>query len=298
MQYTPVLFAEGFMFPETPRWHAGRGQFIVSDIDRGQVFTVSPDGQRHLVYQGPDWVSGTAFESDTTLLVTNARSRALVRVRLDRPDAGSEPVASLADIAPYGINDMIRTASGVCFVDTVSFDFVAYAHGEVSAQPSVLARVDADGAVSVATSQVNFPNGMVITPDGKRLLVADSLDQCIHAFVLEPDGTLGARSCFASLPGEMPDGMCLDASGAVWVAAHGRVVRVAEGGAVLDEVAMGSTSATACALGGDDGRTLLITASDSYDRSVMALNPTGRLFTVKVSVPGVGLPSVYQGIVK
>jgi sugar lactone lactonase YvrE len=293
MKHTPTLFAEGYLFPEAPRWHAGRGEFFVSDIDRGQVFAVSTDGQRRLVYQGPDWVSGTAFESDTTLLVTNARSRGLVRVQLDQPDAGPEMIASLAEIAPYGINDMIRTQSGVCFIDTVSFDFVAYARGEIAAQPSVLARVDTDGRVSVATNAVTFPNGMVITPDGKRLLVADSLDQCIYAFALDADGTLGERTCFAPLPGEMPDGMCLDASGAVWVAVHGRAVRVAEGGAVLDEVDMGGTLGTAVALGGADGRTLLITASDSYDRAVMAGNPTGRLFTVQVDVPGLGLPSVY-----
>lgn len=293
MKHTPVLFAEGFLFPEAPRWHAGRGQFIVSDIDRGQVFAVSADGQRQQIYQGPDWVSGTAFENDTTLLVTNARSRGLVRVQLDQPDAVPEMVASLAEIAPYGINDMVRTPSGVCFIDTVSFDFVAYARGEAAAQPSVLARVDADGCVSVATREVNFPNGMVITPDGKRLLVADSLDQCVYAFALAADGTLSQRTCFAALPGEMPDGMCLDASGAVWVALHGRVVRVTEGGAVLEDVDMGSTLATAVALGGADGRTLLITASDSYDRSVMAGNPTGRLFTVHVDVPGAGLPSIY-----
>ncbi|MEY3658811.1 MAG: hypothetical protein RLZZ561_1511 [Pseudomonadota bacterium] len=293
MKHTPTLFVDGFLFPEAPRWHAGRGQFFVSDIDRGQVFAVSTDGQRQMVYQGPDWVSGTAFESDTSLLVTNARSRSLVRVHLDQPDAAPEMIASLAEIAPYGINDMVRTQSGVSFIDTVSFDFVAYARGDGEAQPSVLARVDADGKVSVATSDVNFPNGMAITPDGKRLLVADSLDQCVHAFTLGADGTLSARTCFAALPGEMPDGMCMDASGAVWVAVHGRVVRVAEGGAVLDEVDMGTTLATAVALGGADGRTLLITASDSYDRSVMAHNPTGKLFTVQVDVPGVGLPSVY-----
>lgn len=293
MQHIPSLFADGFLFPEAPRWHAGRQQFFVSDIDRGQVFAVSSDGQRHQVYQGPDWVSGTAFENDNTLLVTNARSRSLVRVKLDEPGASPEMIASLGEIAPYGINDMIRTPNGVCFIDTVSFDFVAYARGEIAAQPSVLARVDAGGGVSVATTEVNFPNGMVITPDGKRLLVADSLDQCIHAFALAADGTLSARTCFAQLPGEMPDGMCMDTSGAVWVAVHGRVVRVAEGGTILEEVDMGRTLATAVTLGGSDGRTLLITASDSYDRAVMAHNPTGRLFAVQVDVPGIGLPSIY-----
>ncbi|MEY4255504.1 MAG: hypothetical protein RLZZ141_731, partial [Pseudomonadota bacterium] len=87
--------------------------------------------------------------------------------------------------------------------------------------------------------------------------------------------------------------MCIDQSGAVWVANHGRVARVAEGGEILDEVEMGSTLATACMLGGPDGRTLLITASDSYNRAIIAQNPTGRLFTVQVAVPGAGLPSVY-----
>ena len=289
----PVLLAEGYTFPEAPRWHAGLGHFVVSDIDRGQVFAVTTDGRRRLLYQGPDWVSGTAFEGDTHLLVTNARSRSLVRIRLDAPDAPAERVASLAQIAPYGVNDRVRTPSGVCFVDTVSFDFVAYARGEIPAQPSVLARVGADGAVSVGTADVNFPNGLVVTPDGRRLLVADSLDQCVYAFELRTDGTLGARSVFASLPGEMPDGMCMDASGALWVANHGRVARVAEGGQMLDMVDMGGTLATACMLGGPDGRTLLITASDSYNRAVIAENPTGRLFTVEVAIPGAALPSIY-----
>ena len=295
MTLTPTCLAEGFTFPEAPRWHAGLGHFVVSDIDRGQVFAVTPEGARRLLYQGPDWVSGTAFDGDTHLLITNARSRTLVRISLTDPAAGVETVASLTEIAPYGVNDMVRTPSGACFIDTVSFDFVAYARGEIPPQPSVLARVDPDGTVSVGTSEVSFPNGLVVTPDGRRLLVADSLDQCVYAFELRPDGTLGARTLFAALPGEVPDGMCLDASGALWVANHGRVARVQEGGAILDEVDMGSTLATACMLGGPDGRTLLITASDSYNRSVIATNPTGRLFTAQVSVPGAGLPSVYQG---
>ena len=295
MKLKPVVLADGYTFPEAPRWHAGLGHYVVSDIDRGQVFAVTPDGRRRLLYQGPDWVSGTAFEGDTHLLVTNARSRTLVRIRLDAPDAKVETVASLAEIAPYGVNDMVRTPSGACFVDTVSFDFVAYARGEIAAKPSVLARVGPDCVVSVGTPQVNFPNGLVVTPDGGRLLVADSLDQCVYAFELGLEGTLGKRTIFASLPGEIPDGMCMDASGALWVANHGRVARVAEGGAILDEVDMGSTLATACMLGGPEGRTLLITASDSYDRSVIAGNPTGRLFTVEVAVPGAGLPSIYKG---
>lgn len=292
MKLTPTLLAEGFLFPESPRWHARRGHFLVSDIDRGQVIVVWPNGERRTLYQAPGWVSGMAFEDDETLILTFARDRKLVRVPLGRP-TGFETIASLDEVAAFGINDMIRSASGVCYVDTVGFDFLAYSRGEAPSKPSILARVNSDGVVSVATREVNFPNGLVITPDGSRLLVADSLDQAIYAFPLAADGALGPRSCFARMSGEMPDGMCLDASGAVWVASHHRVLRIAEGGEILDEVDMGSTRATACMLGGADGRTLLITASDSHDRSIITHNPSGRLFTAAVSVPGVGLPSIY-----
>jgi sugar lactone lactonase YvrE len=92
----------------------------------------------------------------------------------------------------------------------------------------------------------------------------------------------------------MPDGISLDAEGAVWIASHHRVLRVREGGEISDVVDMGSTRATACMLGGDDGRTLLITASDTHDRAeIRAKGPSGALFTVHVSVAGAGLPSVY-----
>jgi sugar lactone lactonase YvrE len=293
MKYHPTLLAEGYLFPESPRWHARRGRFLVSDIDRGQVFEVSTDGARRLVYQAPGWVSGTAFENDNTLIVTHAHERKLVRVRLDQANSEVEVVSSLADYASYGINDMIRAASGHCFVDTVAFDFVAYARGQADAIPSALVRVDSAGVASIATREIRFGNGMAITPDGSRLLIADSLAACIYAFPLAVDGSLGPRSVFANMPDEMPDGVSLDASGALWVASHHRVLRVAEGGEVLDEVDMGPTRATACMLGGPDGRTLLITASDSHDRSVITANPSGRLFKVEVGVPGAGLPSVY-----
>jgi sugar lactone lactonase YvrE len=294
MRYQPKLLAEGFLFPEAPRWHARRGAFYVSDIDRGQILEVPLAGPRRLVYQAPGWVSGFAFADVETLVVTHAQERRLVAVRLDRPGAAPEPVASLEAIAPFAINDLIRAPSGHVFVDTVAFDFVAYARGEASPGPSPLACVAPDGTASIASREVTFPNGMAIPPSGDRLLVADSLDPCVHAFPLRPDGSLGPRSVFARLPGEMPDGVSLDASGALWVASHHRVLRVAEGGEVLDEVDMGATRATACMLGGPEGRTLLVTASDSHDRAVIAKNPSGRLFTARVEVPGAGLPSIYE----
>jgi sugar lactone lactonase YvrE len=291
MAHKPTVLAEGFLFPETPRWHKARGRFLITDIDRGQVIEISADGSKKVVYQAPDWVSGTAFVDEHTLVVTHALKRDLVHVDLRKPEA--VPFARLAALATYGINDMIRTAAGYCFVDTVDFDFGAYSRGQAEAKPSALIRVAPDGSASIATREVNFPNGLAISPDGGALYVGDSLDECVYEFPLSPDGTLGGRRLFASLPGEAPDGISLDQSGAIWVATKHRVLRVAKGGAILEEVDMGTTAATACMLGGDDGRTLLITASDSHDRSIISQNPSGRVFQVKVSVPGIGLPSIY-----
>ncbi|HWA61542.1 MAG TPA: SMP-30/gluconolactonase/LRE family protein [Caulobacteraceae bacterium] len=293
MRLQPSLLAEGFLFAESPRWHAARRRFFISDIDRGQVFEISPSGERRLVYQAPGWVSGLAFEGSRHMLVVQALARKLVRIDLDDPDKGAEAVASAEALARFGLNDMIRRPDGFCYVATVDFDFAAHARGEGESRPSVLACIAPDGTATAATREVNFPNGMAIGPDGARLIVADSLDERLYAFALLEDGKLGPRALFAAMPGEMPDGISLDASGAVWVASHHRVLRVAEGGEVLDEVDMGPTRATACMLGGEDGRTLLITASDSHDRQVITKSPSGRLFTVRVDTPGAGLPSVY-----
>ena len=291
MAHTPTVLADGFLFPETPRWHKTRGAFLISDIDRGQVIEISLDGNKQVVYQAPDWVSGTAFVDENTLVVTHALKRDLVHVDLRKSEV--RPFAHVATFAKFGINDMIRSTAGHCFVDTVDFDFGAYSRGQGEAKPSVLLRVAPDGSAEVATREVNFPNGMAITSNGNTLYVADSLDACVYEFPLSRNGELGARGVFASLPGEAPDGISLDQSGAIWVATKHRVVRVAKGGAILEEVDMGSTAATACMLGGPDGKTLLITASDSHDRSIISTNPSGRVFHVKVSVAGAGLPSIY-----
>jgi sugar lactone lactonase YvrE len=153
--------------------------------------------------------------------------------------------------------------------------------------------VKPDGTFTEATRVTSFPNGMALAPNSKTLLIGDSLAQCIYACDINSDGSLSNERVWAELPREMPDGISLDAEGGVWVASHHRVIRVIEGGAITDEVDMGPTRATACMLGGADGKTLLITASDSHDRSIITDNPSGRIFSVNVAVPGNALPSVY-----
>ncbi len=288
MLYQPEFLCDGFIFPETPRWH--RGFFYCCSIDEGTIFRIDKAGNKEIQVQIDDWLSGWTFVSPDSddIVLTSARRRKLL---LSNGESLNE-FADLSSIATFAINDMIRAHSGVIFVGSVNFRF-----GEVDlseAPKSPLIRVDTQGNTSVASDETGFANGMVISPDGTRLIVADSMAACLHQWDLEEDGTLTNHNIFASIPGSVPDGICLDAQGGVWVTVgHGGVLRVLEGGEITDEVAMGDTGATACMLGGDEGRTLLITASDSHDRNVIRDNPSGRLFTVQVDVPGAGLPSWY-----
>lgn len=288
MVYQPEFLCDRFVFPETPRWH--RGSFYCCSIDEGTIFRIDRAGNKENVVQIDDWLSGWAFTSPNSddIVLTSVMQRKL----LLRNDEGLKEIADLSSIATFGINDMIRTHNGVMFVGSVNFRFGETDPSEAPKSP--LIRVDTEGRISVASNETAFANGMVITPDGRRLIVADSMDACLHQWDLEKDGTLASHSIFAAIQGSVPDGICLDAQGGVWVTSGRRgVFRVLEGGEITDEVDMGATGATACMLGGDDRRTLLITASDSHNRNVIRDNPSGRLFTVEVDHPGAGLPSWY-----
>ena len=289
-QHRPSFLSEGFIFPESPRWH--RGFFYCTSIDEGTIYKVHQDGSKEVFLKIDDRLSGWVFTSPGSdeIVVTSVFKRKLLW--RENKDAALEEIADLTNFATHGLNDLVRSESGIIFVASVNFEFDKT---ELHKAPnSPLIRVDSDGSVSVASDETKFANGMVITPDGKRLIVADSLLFLLHQWNLAEDGTLSKHSTFAKTPGSMPDGICMDAEGGVWVAAgYGGVFRVLEGGKVTDKIVMNSTAATACMLGGEDGRTLLITASDSYDRKVMHKNPSGQLFTVRVAVAGVSLPSWY-----
>ncbi|MEQ8486366.1 MAG: SMP-30/gluconolactonase/LRE family protein [Pseudomonadales bacterium] len=282
--HKPQFLCDGFIFPESPRWH--RGSFYCCSIDEGRLFRIHLNGSKDLFYESDDRISGWVFldnDSDD-LLITAGKARKLFTVR----DGETAEFADLSALASYRINDMVRTRNGVCFVGAINYVF-----GDIPlavAPDSPLLRVGADGSASVATTDMGFANGMVITPNGRTLIVADTTRCCLHQFTLTDDDDLADQTTFAWIPGSVPDGIALDAEGAVWVTTRNRVFRVERGGRITDEVDMGTTEATACMLGGEDGRTLLITASDSYDRNIILDNPSGRLFTARVEVPGAGLP--------
>lgn len=274
----------GLSFGEAPRWRDGDGLYL-SDIHANRIMRLGPDGALETVaaFDGP--VSGLGWLPDGRLLVVSMHDRRLLR---RDADGQFRTHADLSAIAAWHANDMVVDAQGGAYVGNFGFSLTPRA----APKPAKLARVTADGAVSVAAEELWFPNGSVITPDGRTLIVGESAAQRLTAFSISPDGTLSDRRVWAQMPdGTFPDGICLDAEGAVWAASPptGAVFRLREGGEVLDRIETGQM-AIAPMLGGEDRRTLFICTAESTDPDVCKANWTARLLAVAVDVPGAGLP--------
>jgi sugar lactone lactonase YvrE len=223
-----------------------------------------------------DSPSGLGWLPGGDLLVVSMVRRALLRV-----DGGAPTVhADLAPLTRYRANDLVVDAVGRAYVSSFGFDL----EGGAPPEPTALLRVDPDGRVHVAARDVVFPNGMVLSPDGGTLVVAETYAARLTAFDVAADGSLSGRRVFADLPGVAPDGICLDAEGQVWVATarSPEVLRVRDGGEVTARVAVGTGALSyACALGGDDGRTLFVCTAPGWRPGPRA----GRIEVARVEVP-------------
>jgi sugar lactone lactonase YvrE len=154
-----------------------------------------------------------------------------------------------------------------------------------------LARVDPDGSVSVAADDMHFPNGTVITPDGKTLIVGETLGGALTAFDIGADGELSNRRLWAATWPRVPDGIALDALGRIWIAnpIAPECALIAEGGEVVEVIDTGQPC-YACMLGGEDGRTLFMLTAKSSDAHEAAAAPTGKLLIATVDAPHAGWP--------
>jgi sugar lactone lactonase YvrE len=278
---TTEIVLDGLTFPEAPRWRAGALWF--SDFYSYRVLTVDLAGIVSTVAEVPGRPSGLGWTVDGALLVVSMLDRCLLR--FDGPR--SRRVADLSPLATGPCNDMVVDASGRAYVGNFGFD----RHRGEPERSTCIARVDPDGTVVRAADDLLFPNGTVITPDGGTLIVAETLAARLTAFDVDRDGALSNRRTFAQIDGCFPDGICLDAEGAAWVAdARGhRVVRVLEGGRIERTISMGDRHAYACMLGGDDRRTLFL-CTNTGSGPAMADKRDGRIERVRVDVPGVGRP--------
>ncbi|MCW5890759.1 MAG: SMP-30/gluconolactonase/LRE family protein [bacterium] len=281
MSLASTVFADGFVFLEGPRWHAGK--LWLSDMHDDRVLTLDAQGTVETVVEVPGRPSGLGWTPDDRLLVVSMVDRRLLRL----DPGGLAPVADLGDIATYHCNDMVVDARGRAYVG----NFGSNLEDGGLPDPAALALVLPDGTVRIAAADLRFPNGTVLTPDGRTLVVGESFGACLTAFDVADDGSLSRRREWARLDGAIPDGICLDAESAIWVASpiSNEVVRVREGGAVTHRIPVGQM-AIACMLGGDDRRTLFVLTAPTTNREACRTARAARVETVRVDVPGAGLP--------
>jgi sugar lactone lactonase YvrE len=275
------VWIEGLSFPEGPRWHEGRLWF--SDMHAGRVVTADTGGRIETVCRVEAAPSGLGWLPDGRLLVVSMTDRRLLRL----DDGALEVHADLSSLATFHCNDMVVDDRGRAYVGHFGFDL----HGGASVRPAALVRVDPDGRARIAADELLFPNGTVLTPDGRTLVVGESFGARLTAYDVAADGGLSGRREWARLEKAVPDGICLDAEGAIWVASpvSAEVLRVEEGGRVTHRVPV-TTQAFACMLGGDDGRTLFVCTAESSDPALCRDRATGRIETVRAPAPRAGRP--------
>ena len=285
------LLLEGGHFYEGARWRDGH--FWVSDLYAHQVLKIAPDGHSEVVAELDDQPSGLGWLPGGDLLVVG-----MTKCQLWRCPAGGKPSlhADLKALTRGFTNDMVVHPSGHAYVGTFGFELF---EGEPPA-PGTLLRVDPQGRIAVAAEGLLFPNGMVITADGKTLIVAETFGGRLSAFDIAADGSLSNQRCWAQL-GRMPpwdsvhslldtdfapDGCAIDPQGRVWVAdaLGNRAVRVAEGGRILEEVrAPDGLGLYSCALGGMNGDTLLVCTAPDFSDVNRKAAAEARLYTCTVS---------------
>jgi sugar lactone lactonase YvrE len=284
--------AGGIYFGEGPRWRDGRLWF--SDFYAHAVKSVSSAGDLRTEFEIEDQPSGLGWQPDGSMLIVSMTKRQLLR---RTPDGRIGVHADLGNIATFHCNDMVVDSAGGAYVGNFGFNLDEAIHARgvegvlADHTKAKLAYVTPEGQARVAAEGLSFPNGPVITPDGKTLILGETLGARLTAFDIGEDGALSNRRVWADIAPRVPDGICLDADGAIWVAnpIAPECVRVGEGGRILEVIDTGAPC-YACMLGGQDGRTLFMLTASSSDSAHAASAATGKIVVADVDSPRAGLP--------
>jgi len=274
--------AEGFNFLEGPRWH--QQSLWVSDMWSHTVYKVSEEGVTEKVASIPQRPSGLNFLPDGRLVVVSMADRKLLSVS---PDGQFVEYADLSRFSESDINDSAVDGEGNIFVGNFGYDMLG---GEDPKDGSIF-RVDVSGEVTIAADSMQFPNGTVVTPDGRTLICSETFGSKLTAFDLQ-NGVLTNRRVWADLDENLPDGICLDQEGCIWVSSFmaGKFLRVREGGEIIDSIASPGRKAIACNLGGESGRTLFALTFEGEIEDVASSAGCARIEVCEVGVPGAGSP--------
>lgn len=284
MAETETLMSR-IVFGESPRWHDSRLWF--SDWGAQEVIAVDVKGQSEVIVRVPfpSIPMCIDFLHDGRLLLVSPDEKRVVRRERDGSLVTHTDTSGVSD---YGCNEIVVDGRGNIYVNAVGFDMRAGAQFA----PGIVALIKPDGQTVPVADGIAFPNGMAVTPDNSTLIVADSYGKQLTALDIATDGSLSNRRVWAELGDGVPDGICVDAEGAVWYAdvPNKRCVRVAEGGRVLQTVEL-ERGCFACVLGGAERRTLFMVAKEWRGPQHMTDGPrTGQILTTSVAVPGAGWP--------
>ena len=276
-----TVVTEGLAFPEGPRWHGQRLWF--TDQHAHAIYHLAPGGELTRVAATSDRPGGLGWLPDGRLLVVYMRERRVMQLVGDK----LELYADLSGHASFDCNDMLVDAQGRVYVGNFGYDL----HAGAAARAAELVLVDTDGTIEVLSDSLIFPNGCVLAPDGRELICAETFAHRLTRLQLDAQGRCLEQSLWADLGAATPDGICLDADGAIWVASPGtrELMRVQQGGTILARCATRGTP-YACMLGGADRRTLYVCTAETDDPRTAAEMKTGRIEQVEVTVPGAGLP--------
>jgi sugar lactone lactonase YvrE len=272
------VWMDGIVFGESPRWHNERLWF--SDWGAGRVWSMA-EGDEPVLEAEVDQLMCIDFLPDGRLLVVSPADGGVLLRR--EPDGSLVTHADLSAVTQVGWNDIVADDHGRAYVNSIAFEFP---EGEF--RPGLVVLVDADGSVRTVAEGLAFPNGMAISPDGSTLVVAESYGEKLTAYPIADDGSLGEPRTWAETPGDHPDGICFDASGALWYAdvANQHCVRLREGGEVLDTVDS-DRGAFACALS-REGEPLLLVVGQQWGE--WGGPPTGQLVAFEAPEHGDGWP--------
>ena len=278
---TLKVLVDKLAFPEGPRWHDGKLYF--SDMHAHRVMTADLSGKTETVCEVPNRPSGLGWLPDGRMLIVSMTDRKLMR--LDRD--GLKVHADLSKLASWDCNDMVVDAKGRAYVGNFGYDL----HLNAPQKDAVLVMVTPEGKASIVAEGLKFPNGAVITRDGKTLIVGESMARRLTAFDIGTDGSLSNRRIWAEIAPALPDGICLDEEGAIWSSSPftNETIRVFEGGRVAERIKTEQMS-IACVLGGPDRKTLFLLTAPTTDPEKCRANPASKIETTRVEVAGAGSP--------
>jgi sugar lactone lactonase YvrE len=283
MALHPELVVDGLAWPESLRWYAGA--LWISDVHNFRVVRVEPGTAFQVVATAPGRPSGMAFAPDGRLLLATALDKKLWWVL---PKGELELAVDLSGQVSGVLNDMIVDAHGRAWVGDTGFDLL---RGESPRPGALLTWQPGEDSATVAAADLDFPNGMAISADGAKFYIAETFGRRITAFDAAPGGRLTRRRVHAPLT-ERPDGLCLDAAGALWVPLlwQQEIQRVSSTGEVLDRIQFENERAISCVLGGPERRTLFIGIARMEEVGGLPPRRFGAVVRVRVDTPGAGIP--------